>query len=235
MRRPAGLGVLRREVRAARLSLGLLLGRRLPLFLALDLLVLGVSLLEMMLESEVDPSTLWSAGVLFPLLALAVPALAGVVDVERRAGCLDLALSAPAAEAYFLRRAGAVVGAMTLQGWAIMALDWIYEERKFPLLTTFFHVPLVCLFVGAAALFWAVRLQSAGAVWLATLVTAALAGRWLFASPIPDHLFGHYGAWLPGPEEALAWLRNATVLATLAFLLTLYARRRLRRPELMIS
>jgi len=168
----SGLDGLRREVRAARLSLGLLLGRRLALFLVLDLLVLGVSFLEMLLESDFDPASLWMSGVLFPLLALAVPALAGVVDVERRAGCLDLALSAPAAEAYFLRRAGAVVGAMTVQGWTLMLLDWLYEERKFPLLTTLAHVPLVGGFLALVAL-----VMGVGAI------VAAIVHRNQFAAP----------------------------------------------------
>ena len=49
-------------------------------------------------------------------LILGLPALSGLVEVERRAGCLDLALSAPAVGGYFLRRAGAVCASWPSRG-----------------------------------------------------------------------------------------------------------------------
>ena len=69
---------------------------------------------------------------LLPSLLLALPALAGLVDLERRAGCLDLALSAPAAEAYFVRRAGAVCAVIAAQGFLVMLLGWLAHRPRLP-------------------------------------------------------------------------------------------------------
>jgi hypothetical protein len=60
-------------------------------------------------------------------------------------------------------------------------------------------------------------------------------GRWFFFNPIPELLVTSYGSWLPGREESLPWLWSLAVLTGGAALFFLYARRRLRRPELMIS
>lgn len=226
---------MRDLLRSLLLSLRLLLGRRLGLFAAIDALVLGGSLLAMLLESEGEPAELYRSIFLFPSLILALPALAGIVDLERRAGCLDLALSSPSAEVYFLRRAGAVCAVATLQGWLMMILGWVVYGLSFPILTTLVQILAVSLFFGAVSLFWAVRLKTAGGVWLATIVTLAILGKWFFFNPIPPRYGAKFGAFLPGAEAALPWVGSVAVLAAGSVLFFLYARRRLRRPELILS
>jgi hypothetical protein len=226
---------MRRLLRSVRLSLSLLLGRRLVLFAVIDALVVGYLLLTMLLESEGDGGDLYRYAFLLPSLILALPALAGLVDLERRAGCLDLALSAPAAEAYFVRRAGAVCAVVAAQGEIVILLGWLAGGFAFPLLAPSIQIVVVSLFLGAVSLFWAVRLRTSGAVWLASAVTAAAMGRWLFINPVPQRLKTHYGLFLPGAEESLPWLRSLAILAVGAALFYLYARRRLRRPERMLS
>lgn len=191
-------------LRSGLLSLRLLLGRRLGLFAAVDALVLGGSLLSMLLESNGEPAELYRSIFLFPSLILALPALAGILDLERRAGCLDLALSSPSAEGYFLRRAGAVCAAAALQGWLMMLLGWVFYGFSFPILTTLVQILAVSLFFGAVSLFWAVRLKTAGGVWLATIVTLAILGKWFFFNPIPPRYGARFGAFLParsGPRR----------------------------------
>jgi hypothetical protein len=226
---------MRDLLRSTLLSLRLLLGRRLGLFAAIDALVLGGSLLTMLLESEGEPADLYRSIFLFPSLILALPALAGIVDLERRAGCLDLALSSPSAEGYFLRRTGAVCAVAALQGWVMMLLGWMVYGFTFPILAPLVQILAVSLFFGSVSLFWAVRLKTAGGVWLATIVTLALLGKWFFFNPIPPRFGARFGAFLPGAEAALPWLGSVAVLAAGSALFFLYARRRLRRPELILS
>lgn len=226
---------LRRFARTTRLSLELLLGRRLLLFAAVDLLIVVGALFAMLLGAGDDPAAVWSGVVLPPFLLLGLPALSGMVDMERRAGCLDLALSTPAAESYFLRRAGAVCTVLGAQGSLLMLADWLHEAARFPLLSVLIQAAAVSLFLGATALFWAVRLKSGGAVWLASMATLLALGRWFFFNPVPDMLFGERGALFPHGEDALAWLGSLGVLLAATAILFLYARRRLRRPETMIS
>jgi hypothetical protein len=226
---------LSRHWRRARLSLELLLGRRLLFFAGIDLLAVGGSVLAMLLGAGDAPEEVWAGVVLPPFLLLGLPALSGMVELERRAGCLDLALTTPAAESYFLRRVGAVCGVLCAQGWLVMLVDWLYEDAKFPLLAVLVQVAAVSLFLGAAALFWAVRLKSGGAVWLASMGTVLALGRWFLFNPIPDRQHGVFGAFLPGLEESLDWLASVAALAAASLILFLYARRRLRRPETMIS
>jgi len=226
---------MRDLLRSTRLTLGLLLGRRLALFAAIDALVVGGSVLQMLLEGEGEPADLYRLVFLVPSLILALPALSGTVDLERRAGCLDLALSAPSAERYFLRRAAAVCAVTAVQGWLVMLLGWVLDGFAFPILPPLVQVAAVSLLLGTVSLFWAVRLRSSGGVWLASLVTLSLMGRWFFFNPIPPRFGEAFGRLLPGPEATLAWLRSAGVLIAGSALFFLYARRRLRRPELIIS
>ena len=226
---------MRGLLRSLLLSLRLLLGRRLGLFAAIDALVLGGSLLTMLLESEGEPAELYRSIFLFPSLILALPALAGIVDLERRAGCLDLALSSPSAEGYFVRRAGAVCAVAAAQGWLMMLLGWGVEGFSFPILAALVQIVAVSLFFGSVSLFWAVRLKTAGGVWLASVVTLCLLGKWSFFNPIPPRFGTKFGAFLPGAEAALPWLGSVAVLAGGSALFFLYARRRLRRPELILS
>ena len=216
-------------------TLELLLGRRLKLFATADVIVIVWTLLAMMLDTEAEPSDVYRQVVLVPLLILGLPALAGLVEVERRAGCLDLALSAPDVERYFLRRAAAVSALMVLQGWVLILLTWLNEERWFPILSCLFQVLVVGVFLGALALFWAVRLKTAGGVWLASIATTVALHRWFFHNPVPHRHFGVHDSLLPREQELIDWIASVAVLGAATVLLYFYARRRLRRPETMIS
>lgn len=229
MRRPL------RSLRSLRLSLEMLVGRRLWLFALVDALVLGSSLLSMLLNSGEDPQVLYRQVILVPFLILGLPALANLVDVERQAGCLDLALSTAAVEAYFLRRAAAVAAVLSVQGWVLIVLDWLYEERWFPLPVVMLQVVVVSVFLSALTLFWAVRLRTAGGVWLASMATVIAFGPWFFFNPVPARLHGRYNRLVLTGEAALDWLASLAVLSAASLLLYLYARRRLRRPETLIS
>lgn len=225
---------MRGVLRSLRLSLELLLGRRLWLFAGIDALVLLMAAFRMLLGDGGEPAGIYSWVVLMPFLLLGLPALSGLVEVERRAGCLDLALTTPGSVGYFVRRAAAVCGFLAVQGWVVTVIDWLFEERGFPLLAPLAQIASVTFLLGALALFWAVRLKTAGAVWLASMVTLILLRPWFFRNPIPHLYFSQFGSWLPGADEALPWLGSLAVLNTAAILLSLYARRRLRRPESML-
>ncbi|HEV2845652.1 MAG TPA: hypothetical protein VG477_12450 [Thermoanaerobaculia bacterium] len=226
---------MRNVLRSLHLSLELLLGRRLALFATLDILVVGMSVLMMLLESEGDAGDIYRSVFLFPALLLALPALSGLVDLERRAGCLDLALSAPSAEGYFVRRAAAVCAVVALQGELILLFAWVLWGFSFPLLPAVLQILAASAFLGTVSLFWAVRLRTSGAVWLASAVTIGLMAKWFFFNPASQEFGMLYGSLLPRAEDTLPWLRSLAVLTAGSALFFLYARRRLRRPELMIS
>jgi hypothetical protein len=225
---------VRGALRGVRLSLELLLGRRLWLFAGIDAVVVLGAVLGMLLGDGGEPAGIYSWVILMPFLLLGLPALSGLVAVERRAGCLDLALSVPGAVGYFVRRAAAVCGVLAVQGWVLTVADWLYEDRGFPLLAPLAQIAAVSFLLGALALFWAVRLKTAGAVWLASMATLLALRPWFFRNPIPEIYFSQFGPWLPGADEALPWLGSLAVLGTAATLFSLYARRRLRRPESML-
>lgn len=218
-----------------RRTLDLLLGKRLTLFVVADVVIVIWGLLSMMLGVGDEPDAMYRQVVLVPLLVLGLPALAGLVEVERRAGCLDLALSAPAVERYFLRRAGTVSALMAAQGWTLVLVVWLKEGRWFPILSCLTQVTVVCVFLGALALFWAVRLKTAGAVWLASIATTVALQRWFFHNPVPDRHFGVHQGFLPREEALIDWIASVAVLGAATLLLYFYARRRLRRPETMIA
>lgn len=218
-----------------RRTLELLLGKRLKLFAAADVLIVLWSLVSMMLGAGDEPQAMYGQVVIVPLLILGLPALAGLVEVERRAGCLDLALSAPAVERYFLRRAGTVSALMAIQGWTLILITWIKEGGSFPILSSLTQVTVVCVFLGALALFWAVRLKTAGGVWLASIATTVALQRWFFHNPVPDRHFGVHQGFLPREEALVDWIVSVAVLGAATLLLYFYARRRLRRPETLIS
>ena len=218
-----------------RRTLDLLLGRRLKLFAVADVVIVLWSLIGLMLGVGDEPDAMYRQVVLVPLLILGLPALAGLVEVERRAGCLDLALSAPAVERYFLRRAGTVSLLMAIQGWTLILFTWLKEGRWFPILSCLTQVTVVSVFLGALALFWAVRLKTVGGVWLASIATTIALQRWFFHNPVPDRHFGVHQGFLPKEEALIDWLASTAVLGAATLLLYFYARRRLRRPETMIA
>jgi len=92
-------------------------------------LLVVTCLFSMLLQPEGSADSLFLWVFQVPSLALGLPALAGMVDQERRAGCLDLALSAPAAEAYFVRRAAAVCAVIAVQGYLVMILGWFIQKH----------------------------------------------------------------------------------------------------------
>ena len=218
-----------------RRTLELLLGKRLKLYAVADVVIVLWGLVSMMLGVGDEPDAMYRQVVLVPLLVLGLPALAGLVEVERRAGCLDLALSAPAVERYFLRRAGTVSALMAIQGWTLILLTWFKEGRWFPILSCLTQVTVVCVFLGALALFWAVRLKTAGGVWLASIATTIALQRWFFHNPVPGRHFGVHQGFFPREEALIDWIASVAVLGAATLLLYFYARRRLRRPETLIS
>ena len=118
----------------------------------------------------------------------------------------------------------------------IVLADWLIEGW-FPVLAVLGQVLVTAAFLGTASLFWAVRLRTAGGVWLASTATALALAPWLFFTPIPDRLFalGQYDRMLPYGAFGLDWAASVAVLGASAVLFFFYARRRLRRPETLIS
>lgn len=211
------------------LSLGLLLGRRVALFVAADLLLvlfIGVTVLV----GSGDP---WQLAVATYLL-IGVPVLSDVVDLERRAGSLDLALSSPGADLYFERRLLSFLALMTAQAWLVLVLGFLFVTR-FPLPPALLQTALEALFIGAAALFVAVRFKSAGSVAFGTYAAVLLFAPWFFRSPV---FVGVGGAlWIPTVylDENFDFVTRNAVLASATVLLYLYSRRRLSRPESLLS
>jgi hypothetical protein len=226
---------MRAALRTLRTTLDLLLGKRLRLFAVADVLVIGWTFVAMLLDAGDEPQAVYRQVVLVPLLILGLPALAGLVEVERRAGCLDLALSSPDVERYFLRRALAVSALMAVQGWILISITWLHEGFSFPLVSCLVQIVVVSAFLGALALFWAVRLKTAGGVWLASIATALALQKWFFHNPVPDRHFGIHAVLFPREEPLIDWTVSVAVLGTATLLFYFYARRRLRRPETMIS
>ena len=220
----------------ARSCLQLQLGRQLTVLVVLDAVLVGFGVVAAMTGEGTPAAILYTSGGLVPLLALGVPALSDLVALERRAGCLDLALAAPAGELYFLRRLGVVVAALLAQGVGLLVVAWLLTAAEFPHLTAAAQLAAVTLFVAAVTLFWAVRLGSAGSVWLASMVTVAAAGKWVFWMPIVTALPGgpRIGKLLPDPWGTWEWATRFTPLVVATLLLLSYARRRLRRPETLL-
>ena len=216
--------------------LQLQLGRQLVLVAVLDAVLVGWGLFDALLSPGAPAAGLYVGCVLVPLVLLGMPALADLVALERRAGCLDLALAAPAGELYFLRRAGVVAALLALQGTLVMGVAWIAGSASFPWLTVEGQLLAVTAFAVATTLFWAVRLTSPGSVWLASVATFVAAGGWSLWVPVVTAVPGgpRVGKLLPAPWDLWEWTTHALPLALAAWLLSLYARRRLRRPETLL-
>src|SRR5258707_14999516 len=95
-RRRPGSSVLRRQcpmrdlLRSLHLSLDLLLGRRLLLFAVLDVVVILLTAMSMLLQSEGAAGGLFLYVFLPPPVVPGLPALAGVGGLGRRGGRLRL-------------------------------------------------------------------------------------------------------------------------------------------------
>ncbi len=215
--------------RQARYAFELLLEGRLWVLLLLDAFLLGTGLLESLVEGG-RIGAMYLRLVLVPTLVIGLPAMSTVVDLERRAGSLDLALSVPSAERYFSRRLASVGGFLLLQGW----LALILSSGGWDLARALVQSATLVLFLMALTLFWAVRLSSGGAVLAASGLSVALLSKWLLASPGIDRSVPEAWQWNGVSPALLAWAGNVMIVALAALLLFQYARQRLQRPESML-
>jgi hypothetical protein len=220
-------------VRTLQRGFALQLGRRAPLLLLCDAVLVGTGMVSALLRGG-EPNLVYVAIVQLPILLLGAAALADIVDLERRAGSLDLALALPTTERYFGARLAAVCLPLLLQSGLLVVFLWIWEEMAFPLLPALAAAILLVLVVGAAALFWATRIQSAGAVWLATVGFVGLLGRWTLANPIPERGTAA-GAFFGRAEDVSDLLVNIITLLPISILLILATRRRLTHPASLVS
>lgn len=229
-----GLGMSLRPPRALThvlLSLQLLVSRRPGVFLVADLLVLSTSLVAVMFAGG-EPRAIWTSLIVMPLLLLGCPILSDVVAAERRSGSLDLALASPGAATLFERRILSGLALLVAQTWLIVLLTWIAAERLFALVPVLAQGLLLCLLMGSATLFWAVRLRTPAAVMLATMATFVVLGKWALTPPIAEVLLP--GSFFLPWRESLAWLATSAVLLGASAILYLHARRRLSRPEILL-
>lgn len=248
-----GLGTLRRlpwkAHRAARLrrltyAFQITLERRLLLFLLADVVFVVGALVEALVAGA-RLSKVYSDSVFLPSVLLCIPALSGMVALERRAGSLDLALASPVIETYFLRRALPVTSVFALQG--IFLLSCCYLEMSGGLmkalswnsytggwLRSLTQCLLLHAFLTAVLLFFATRLRTSGGVWAASLGTTLLFSGWLKANPAPRSLtFEDF--WMGWPKPMLIWTWSMLVVIGATAMFYLYARDRLRRPESMLD
>jgi hypothetical protein len=218
----------------------LLLERRLILFFVIDgFLVFVGSLVSLETGGRVE--SIYSSVVVYPTMLFAVPILANVVALERRSGSLDLALATPSTERYFLRRVLPICGFFILQGWIlphiVLLSSGAWGETVNVKLATFLtlhvHIAIVSLLVGAVCLYWGSRLQSTGAVMVASGFSLGLLQKWIF-NPLAEVPFGMVHTWLGISVHVLAQTWSLVVLTVATFLFYLYARERLRRPEVML-
>ncbi len=211
----------------------LLLDRRIWLYLAGDAYFLFAGLLVAIdamgrrgLLDEIYPRI-----VVAPLLVLGLPAISGMLALERRAGSLDLALAVPSTERYFLRRIAPICLFLAVQGWIVLLL----AADGWDLVRALYQCTVTAALIGALALFWAVRLKTSGAVLVASAVSVGLLTPWVFYSPTMPFVEGAPFDLLGVPLEVLAWAWKATVQTLAVVILFLYARTRLRRPESMLA
>jgi hypothetical protein len=203
--------------------------------LVLDAIVLLYAIFSALLGDLSDgwPRVVYRVVVLVPLLLLGLPILSTIVDLERRAGCLDLALTAPSGERYFLRRALAVGSFFVLQGSLAMIVVWWREGFQFSIAWVLLQIVSATACVVSLALFWSVRLESPSSVWIVALLSASVLGPWLFFVPIEVGAGGSRWAF-PGAYESLRAIGNAGVLLLIGLLLWLHTVSRLRRPEAIV-
>jgi hypothetical protein len=215
------------EARRLRLSLELLLERRLITAAVVDVLVLLNALVQA-LVSNMSAGTTYAAVVIVPCIVLGIPILSNAVALERRAGSLDLLLASQTAHAVFVRRFLSFGALLAAQGWALLIVARLLPGPSFALLPLLAQSLSLCLLVCAIVFFWALRLRDSGPVMFASLVTFLLLGRWTLAIPVAD------SNTLPA-EFLLDWLETNAVLLGAALVFYLYARRRLTRPERLVT
>ena len=222
---------MRTALTRIRLSIALLTERRLALYAWVDLLLAFVGMAIAFGGPSGGSMDFYFPFFLLPVLFIGVPMLSDTVAVERRSGTLDLAMTSPGARFYFERRVLAVAALMIAQGWIGVVLAHLLAE-DFDLITPFFQVIIVSLFIGAVVLHWSVRFKTAGAVMFATYATAAVFTPWFFSNPI------YPPTTLRQPRQLADWIdygQQNLVLVIAAAVFYLYARRRLARPERLIA
>ena len=216
-----------------RYSAELLMEKRLWIFLVIDgLLVIG-GLIEALIGGG-GSEQIFRSTVFWPSLLLGLPAVSGVVALERRAGSLDLALAVPSTERYFRHRLLAIHGLLLIQGLVLVSLAHLEasSETRGEGLRVLYQCLELQVVLAAVVLFWASRLESSGAVLLASLGTAALFSPWILRSP--DVGVDFWGV-LGRHQRLVEWWFEALFLAAAALLFYLYARLRLRRPEALLT
>lgn len=223
----------------------LLLERRFWLFGIADFIVVVQGLLTALLGTG-RLEQIYTSMVLAPIVLLGVPVLSSSIALERRAGSLDLALAVASTERYFLRRAVPVCLFLVVQAWLLLGVAYavVHESAVFDYLLrkghlvvpVVLHTALVGVLTGAVTLFWAARVPTTGGAMVASFATVGVLSKWMFQSPFLAG-WGPPGTWILGvvPPAVLGQAWNLGVLALAAVLFYLYARERLRRPELMLT
>lgn len=209
-------------LRRGGLSLGLLLDRGGVVLVATDV----VLLLLVLLVSSVEGGSTYALYmcVILPELLLGIPLLAGLIDVERRAGCLELVFTSPSADHYFDIRAGALALIIIAQGLCVLTVGWLF-------ITRFAFLPAVCQlitstsFVVAVSLFWCTRCRARATVAGASLFSVVVAAPLLIRNPIRSD-------WTS--EGIRGFIVSNLFLVGLCLAGYFAARRRLQQPAALI-
>lgn len=211
-------------------SLALLTERRVGIYILIDASVLLAAIVAGF-SGEGRAAEFYPMLFFMPAFAIGLPMMADCVAVERRAGTLDLVLTSPGSSFYFERHVLAVALPLIAQGWLTLAIPWLLVER-FPLSGPAVQIAIVTLFLSAAALNWSVRLRSAGGAAVLTSLTCIAFAPWFFSNPIRPIDAQHAPMSF---ADYLDFTRRNLILAAGAAVLYAYARRRLARPESLIT
>lgn len=227
-------------LRRVALDLRLLLGGKLLLLPALDILLVLSAFFDVMSQGG-GLNLVYFRVVVIPALVLGVPALSSVLALERRAGSLDLALAVPSTVRFFLRRASSVIAVLGAQSLTLLLLAYIERAESLASALTADVVDLaralaqtgaVLLLLPAVVLFWSVRVRSAGAVMVASAATLLALMPWMSRPPVPEPSIDKL---LGVPVWILSWGLDFSILVAAILVFGLYARERLRRPERLLT
>jgi hypothetical protein len=216
--------------RSTAMSVNLLMGRGVWKYAVLDSILILFCLTAALGSIEENVEGVFRFAVVVPILAFGVPLISNSVDLERRAGTLDIALTSRGARFYFEQRVGGLAALFLVQSWLMVLL--LRAMIGFHVAPPLIQALSVCLFVGSAGLLWSVMLRSSGAAMIATWVTALVFSKWLFSNPI-FRFDDDSGAM--DREEFLTWAGANTVLLLAGVIFYLYAVRRLSRPEEILT
>lgn len=214
----------------AMLDLRLLTERRSVLILVTDAVLLFGGSIALLIDWT-GAEGAWPLLVLGPMLLLGVPTLGECVELERRAGTLDLAMSSPGAALYFHRRVAALGVAMFVQS-ALVVLLVRFAVEPFAVTGPLLQALASCALVSGCTLYWALRVKGAGAPAFATYATVLVLAPWFFGNPIHPYSQGRGGMTLY--QMAVVGARIA-IIAAAAVLFVAYANRRLRAPGRVVT